>query len=79
MMCPVCKGSGEVDQASIPVGWNIMRMRRARGLTQKDLGDKIGRSRTQVFNIEQGNSDISVTLLRKFAEVLNCKISELVP
>jgi transcriptional regulator with XRE-family HTH domain len=58
------------------VGENIKRIRKQRGLTQKELGEKIGLSDAQVSNIEKGKRSTSIDRQVKIAEALKCNVSD---
>lgn len=77
--CPYCNGTGKLDGDQAHVGARILFFRQAANITQQELASKVGRSRPQIANIESGRTDIPVSLLRTFADALNCKPSELVP
>lgn len=58
----------------------VVRERRDKaGLTQQDLADRLGLSRTSVVNIEQGRQGIPLSSLPKFADALGCSASQLLP
>lgn len=59
----------------------IIRLRYFRmkmGWTQKDLAEKVGLSETTIWNFENGRREPRLQDLKKFAEVFNCTIDELV-
>ena len=49
--------------------WLIER-RKMRGLSQKDISEKVGISQPSYCNIENGNRQPSVTTAKRIAEVL---------
>ena len=51
--------------------------RRALKLTQKDMAEKLGCSKTHVCNIENGNTKISDYLMMKWCYVLNISPSDM--
>lgn len=55
----------------------IKQIRRAKGITQKQLADKIGCTQSKIFKIESGDCELKVSELYKIAEALNVSISEL--
>lgn len=59
------------------IGYNIKRLRKAAGLTQKQLGEKLGISFQSVAQWETGKRIPKIETLRKIAAALNCDISEL--
>lgn len=48
-------------------------------LTQQDLADKVGLTRTSVTNIEKGNQQVSLAMLYRFASALNVSPTDLLP
>jgi len=59
----------------------IIRLRCFRekmGWTQKDLAEKVGLSETTIWNFENGRREPRLKDLKKFAEVFNCTIDELI-
>ena len=56
----------------------IKAMRIKRGLTQKQLADRLGVKQQNVSDWERGERSPSVKNLKKLAEVLNCQIDDLV-
>lgn len=55
----------------------IKVLREAAGLTQKELGDKIGKSAATVRSYEKGNTSPSATTLEKIAKATNVEIEEM--
>ena len=51
------------DELNAHLGLVVRRIRRNRELTQSQLADRIGLTRTSVTNIERGDQGISVSLL----------------
>jgi transcriptional regulator with XRE-family HTH domain len=51
------------DELNAHLGLVVRRIRRNRELTQSQLADRIGLTRTSVTNIERGDQGISVALL----------------
>lgn len=64
--------------ASIFVGQRIKNIRRGKGLTGKELGDKIGLSQQHVSRIENGAVNISVDLIYELSRVLDVTLSDLI-
>jgi transcriptional regulator with XRE-family HTH domain len=54
------------------VGDNVRKLRKARGLTQEQLGQRCGLCKTYVSNVEQGAVNISLANLEAFANGLEC-------
>lgn len=61
------------------LGRRIREGRVRAGLTQQDLGDEIGLSRTSITNIESGNQQASVWLLQLISVALDCSPAALLP
>ena len=79
MSCPHCGGTGKLMGEQITVGALILATRKAKDLTQADLAQRIGISRTQIANIEIGRSDLPIKTLARFAEALGVSMKDLVP
>ena len=56
---------------------NVKKMREKLGLTQKELGEKVGVSRQAINAIETGKFDPSVWLAYDLARFFNLSIEEL--
>lgn len=56
------------------LGGEIRRIRTNRGLTQQQLADKIGLTRTSVTNMEAGRQAINLVMLEKIADALDCNV-----
>jgi transcriptional regulator with XRE-family HTH domain len=59
------------------LGENIKRIRLLRGLKQTELANIVYTSQNHISQIELGKVEPSVDLLRRIAEALSCRISEL--
>lgn len=57
------------------VGQMIKEARKAQGLTQKELGKKLGISEGAVNRYESGSRNLSIEVLFKIANVLNLKLN----
>ena len=60
------------------MGVKIKEMRQKRGLTQKQLADRLGVKQQNVSDWERGERSPSVKNLKKLSEILNCQIDDLV-
>ena len=58
------------------VGRNIRKIRKARGITQRELGNALGVSNQQVSRIESGQRNISVDALFVISRCLGCETAE---
>ena len=61
------------------VGSNIKKYRKMRGLTQKDLGDRIGVKHNTVSQYEKGVNEPEHNMLYAIAKELNIRVSDLFP
>ncbi|AWK85053.1 XRE family transcriptional regulator [Azospirillum thermophilum] len=60
-------------------GMNMLRqIREARGLTQKELAERLHTTDVSVSRYEKEDSRLNLPLLRKISEVLDCSIGELI-
>jgi len=60
------------------LGKKIKSLRKAKGMTQKDLSDAVGYvNRSTIANIESGNADPACDMIPKFANALGVPISVL--
>lgn len=69
------------SNAKLPkvLGKRIQKRRKEVGLTQEELGYKVGISRAYMGYIEQGRYAPSLEVLEKIAKQLKIKTSELLP
>lgn len=58
-------------------GYKIKLARKAKGMSQSDLGEAIGRKQSTISNIETGKSRLDVKLLDEICEVLGMACQEL--
>jgi len=65
------------DNRLIAIGKNIQSIRKRRGLTQKELGEKIGLTRETVASYEVGRSHLMITTLLDIGAVLRVNINEI--
>lgn len=59
------------------IGKNLQSIRKKRGMTQKELGDRIGLTREAVAAYEAGRSQLMVTTLMDMAIVLRVSVNEI--
>jgi transcriptional regulator with XRE-family HTH domain len=57
---------------------NIKYLRKSRGLTQNDLGEKVGVNGSQVTKYEKGTSDPPVDKLVQIADIFDMNLQDLV-
>ncbi|NCA97177.1 MAG: XRE family transcriptional regulator [Bacteroidia bacterium] len=67
----------EVQTMEESLGQRIARLRRSKGLTQEELGDKVGISSQAVSKWETDSSVPDVTLLVKIANIFDISVDEL--
>lgn len=79
MKCPYCDGSGEITAARASIGAAVRTAREQSGMTQSQLADAVGLSRTQIVNIEANRSRFDIGGVRKFASALGVSVEELIP
>ena len=58
-------------------GRNVQKVRKARGLSQEKLAETAGVHRTYVGMIERAEKNITICNMKKIADALNVKISDL--
>lgn len=60
------------------VGQLIREARKARGLTQKELGEKLGVGEPTVNGYEGGKQNLTIETLQKIADALSIKLRNLI-
>lgn len=60
------------------IGSNIKRFRSEKGITQKELGQAIGKSESYISDAENGRNEITVVALDKIAKVLKVPVMRLI-
>lgn len=60
------------------IGQRIRKIRKARGLTQEQLAEKVGISKTHMSHIETGNTKLSLSTFISLAEVLEVSTDEFI-
>lgn len=56
---------------------NIKKIRREKGLTQKELGNLCGMADSAIRRYESGRANPKINTLIKIAEALNCEVSDI--
>ncbi len=69
----------EVAQDRAEIGRRLREARKARGLTQGEVGRTLGVSATQIWKYETGRSGMSLTHLRALRDRLGIEPRELLP
>ena len=59
-------------------GYNIKMMRMRAGLTQEELGERVGVTGSMIKQIERGTKSMTVELANDMAKVLKCDIRDFV-
>ena len=59
----------------VEIGENLKAVRKRRGLTQKELGERVGLTREAVASYEAGRSHLTVTTLMDMAVVLRVSVN----
>ncbi len=59
------------------IGHKVQKLRNSAGLTQEELGEKVGISRAYMGYIEQGRNAPSLEVLNRIARVLRVAVKEL--
>jgi UDP-N-acetylglucosamine 1-carboxyvinyltransferase len=65
------------DDRLITIGKSLQAIRKRRGLTQKELGEKIGLTREAVASYEAGRANLIITTLLDIAAVLRVTVGEI--
>jgi transcriptional regulator with XRE-family HTH domain len=71
------KGKKHTQISRSPLGERLYRVRRARGLTQEQLGELTGLSKRMIAHYEVGSKAMTVDSLKKIAVSLGVAISHL--
>lgn len=61
------------------IGEKIKQARKKAGLTQKQLGEKLGISQSAIVQFEHKTSNPNIETISKIADAIGCKVSDLVP
>lgn len=82
--CEKCNGTGKIaveDEKFMYVwlGIQIKTRREKIGITQEELADSVGLTRTSITNIERGKQWSGLVNLKKIAAKLQCNLSDLLP
>jgi transcriptional regulator with XRE-family HTH domain len=60
-------------------GRRVAKLREAAGLTQAEVAERIGMSRSSVANIEGGRQPVYLDMVPILARALRCRIVDLLP
>ncbi len=77
--CMTCNGTGQIilEDINMFFGYHLKQLRNDRCITQSELANKMGISRTALTNIEAGRQRISLNQLHAIASALNISIKDL--
>ncbi len=75
----ITKNQTKTTKVAHRLGRRIQKMRKATGLTQEDLAEKINTSWTWVAHIETGRETPNLKMLQKIARALRVKVKDLIP
>lgn len=70
------KKDKELDENLVKLGLHIRKLRRERGMTQKQVSELTGLSVSSISRIENGKQDPLFPVIALFALAFNLKISE---
>jgi DNA-binding XRE family transcriptional regulator len=62
------------ESLELEVGYQIARLRIQRGLTQSQLAERVGTRQSSITQLENGNSDPSLSYLQRVAAALDARI-----
>lgn len=68
-----------MDAINMAFGELLASLRKQEGLTQQQLADKVGMSRSAIANIESGKQGVVLTAVFAFAEALSRPPHDLIP
>jgi len=66
----------EQELSQKQIGHRVMMHRKAKGLSQKELAERIGLSRSSFTQIENGNRNLTVIELHKIASIFSLSLDE---
>lgn len=69
--------AGETKGVLRDLGLRIRDLRRAQGLTQEELSEKLGMLAPNYARIEQGRMNVTVDTLTRIAKVLKVRVADL--
>ena len=64
----------KMNNTAKAIGEKIAALRKAQGLTQKELAEKSELDRTYIVRVERGSINIGVEILAKIADALDTEI-----
>ncbi len=67
------------ERVNMLFGQQLATARRARRVSQSELGSRVGRSRVTIANLESGKQNVQLHQVFTLAEALNVPATELIP
>lgn len=58
------------------IGDKLMKLRKKKGLSRKELADKVGVTESMIGQIERGTKALTVALGKEIAQVLQCTVND---
>lgn len=71
------KTERETEAFAVSIGERAARLRKARGINQRDMAARLGISQPHVSHFERGRTRVHAELLAKLAEILEVSADEL--
>lgn len=59
------------------IGETVKRLRQQNGMTQKELGERVGVTTAMICQIERGSRVLSLPVAKDMTAVLQCSLEEL--
>jgi len=69
-MVDTANSSPDLEQVHVQFGANLKTVREALGLSQEDLGKRVGLARSSIANIEAGRQRVSLSDVTLFSTAL---------
>jgi len=69
---PVFKKYYDEYGRQLEIAYRILELRKSKGLSQKDLAEKVGTKQSNIARIESGKQNFSIGTLERIAKVLGC-------
>lgn len=67
------------EQTNTAIGQRVSELRKAAGMSQRDLEALSGVARKQIGTIELGTAGTTIKTLRRLADALGCSVRDLCP
>ncbi|HZE87103.1 MAG TPA: helix-turn-helix transcriptional regulator [Methylomirabilota bacterium] len=68
-----------ITKQNLKIAKHLKRYRKAKGMTQETLAEKVGVSLGWISRVERGVNAPNLTLLTKIARTLDVKVKDLIP